>query len=120
MRPSRIILTVATLLVVSSYTIVLACDHATTKAPESVQAVGEVSETNPGSIDVTITCEVLDKALNNTILLEAGQAPIERQPASAMSSIRAGVNLTRALSRAMAHLAVAMARTAYHTVTALT
>jgi hypothetical protein len=119
MRPSKSTAALAAILVILSYSITTACDHRTEQARKTVEAVNVESETAGNNIDVTISCELLDKALVHGVLIQAHESS-SRATASARSSIRAGVNLTRALSRAMVHLAVAVARTAYHTVTALT
>lgn len=116
MRRSQIATLFASLLILTSYSITVACDSKRAETQKTAQSDDTAKATQ---FDVQVTCSTMDHYVVATATQER---PTDAKTATTAitSSVRAGVNLVRALSRAMAHVAVAMGRTAYHTMAALT
>jgi len=115
MRRSQIATLLASLLILVSYSITAACES---KRAETRKTAQSDDTAIASEIDVKVTCSTTD---HYVVAIPPQERPTDTTPAASItSSVRAGVNLARALSRAMAHVAVAMGRTAYHTMVALT
>jgi hypothetical protein len=115
MRRSQIATLLASLLILVSYSITVACDS---KRADTKKTAQSDDTATASQVDVQATCSTMDHCV---VVTQPQERSTEATTAASItSSVRAGVNLARALSRAMAHVAVAMGRTAYHTMVALT
>ena len=106
MRPAKIIVALTAALLLLSFSITIACDGKDDTAKvECVKAVNKAAATTAADM-------APDTGSDDT-------AGVSQSFSTIKASVRAGTNLTKALIRVAGQMAVAMARTAYATVSAL-
>lgn len=106
MAPLKPIVAVTVALVFLSFSVTIASDS----IPE---------DTADSSVAVSVSVEVDAPAESAPAAAKSTETP-RSQLATIKATMRAGVNLTKALYRAATHNAIVIARTIYHTATALT
>jgi hypothetical protein len=106
MSPLKPIVAITAALIFLSFSVTIASDHAPKDATDDdVAAVA--------SVEVEIPVEATPESAAATETPRSALATVK-------ATLRAGVNLTRALYRSAAHTAIVIARTVYLTATALT
>lgn len=115
MRLTTPIAALALVAVIISYSITMACGATHESASDSCSH--NVTVTTTATCSATIDATLTELARVSESAVE--QTRVERSYTLVKASVRAGLNLTRVLYRAAAHRAVDVARTLYHTATAM-